>query len=98
MMGWYGGWGSNWLAMALMTVSWIALIVAVTWVAIRVVGGGSRSTEGTATPTPRAILDRRLASGEIDAEEYAQLRRLLDGHPSSTGRSPTLPRRVPDRG
>ena len=39
----------------------------------------------TATPTPRAILDHRLASGEIDAEQYAQLRRLLDGQSAGAG-------------
>ena len=30
----------------------------------------------------RAILDERLARGEIDAEEYRRLREVLDGGPS----------------
>lgn len=30
--------------------------------------------------TPRQILDRRFANGEIDAAAYAQARRLIEGH------------------
>jgi uncharacterized membrane protein len=31
------------------------------------------------------VLDRRLAAGEIDAEEYAQARHLLQHHDVSPG-------------
>jgi putative membrane protein len=80
MMGWYDGWGGGgWLAMGLMMVFWIALIGVAIWAAVRFVGSGPAAAGATATPTPRAILDRRLASGEIDAEQYAQLRRLVEG-------------------
>jgi len=79
MMGWYNGWGGGGLlAMTLMMVFWVALVGIAIWAAVRFVGRGSASAP-TATPTPRAILDHRLASGEIDAEQYAQMRRLLDG-------------------
>ncbi len=46
--------------------------------------GGSRSSVGgsrrTLGETPREILDRRLAAGEIDADEYREiLREISDG-------------------
>ncbi|HYN66223.1 MAG TPA: SHOCT domain-containing protein [Ornithinibacter sp.] len=85
MMGWYNdGWGGGWLAMALMMVFWIALIGVAIWAAVRLVGSGSKVVGTMATPTPRTVLDHRLASGEIDAEQYAQLRRLLDGVSAGT--------------
>lgn len=79
MMGWYNGLGGGWLAMSLMMFFWIALIGVAIWVAVRVAGRGPAAPGTSATLTPRAILDHRLASGEIDAEQYAQLRRLLEG-------------------
>ncbi len=36
-------------------------------------GSGGSGDRSTANETPRAILDRRLARGEIDAEEYRKL-------------------------
>ncbi len=80
MMGWYDGWGGGgWLAMTLMMVFWIALVGAAIWAVARFAGHGSTAGATGATPTPRAILDHRLAAGEIDAEQYAQLRRLMEG-------------------
>ncbi|WP_152352982.1 hypothetical protein [Brachybacterium subflavum] len=47
---------------------------------------GSRAPErDPASEDPRAILDRRLALGEIGPEEHARLRRILD---SENGRNP----------
>jgi len=86
MMGWSNdGWGGgSWLTMSVMMLLWIALIGIAIWAAVHLLRGNGASRAGVSTaPTPRAILDHRLASGEIDAEQYAQLRRLLDG--SSTG-------------
>ena len=80
MMSWYDdGWtGGSWVVMGLMAMFWIALLGVAIWAAVHLLRRG-----GTVIPTtapPRAILDRRLATGEIDAEQYAQLRRLLEGH------------------
>lgn len=79
MMGWYqGGWG--WMGstgMLAMLLVWAGLIVlAVWWI--------SRSTRTdhlvvTATESARAVLDRRLAAGDIDVEAYSQARRALEG-------------------
>jgi putative membrane protein len=76
-MGW--GWG------VLMTIGWIALLglfVGVLVMAIR-----NRSGESA-----REILDRRLAAGEIDPDEYRRAREAMsEGH---TGRPPTPPARA----
>lgn len=39
----------------------------------------ARSREATAEPDPLAILDRRLASGEVSPEEYSRIRATLRG-------------------
>ena len=90
MMNWYsdGGGTDGWFAMALMMVFWIGLISVAVWAAVRLLRDDRSSTAGTPTTlTPRAILDRRLAGGEIDAEQYAALRRLIEGQ--SAGTPPT---------
>jgi uncharacterized membrane protein len=63
--------------MSLMMLFWVAVLVVAVWAGVHFLRGGGR--QATVSPTPRAVLDTRLASGEIDAEEYANLRRLLDG-------------------
>jgi putative membrane protein len=73
-MGW--GWG------ILMTLGWLALLglfVGVLMAAVR----DRRSA------SPREILDRRLAAGEIDHDTYRRARDAIsDG---GTGRPPTSP-------
>ncbi len=82
MMGWGWGWndaGSNsagWWMMGGMMVFWIAVIAIGIWLVIRLT---DRPVEHLPkTESPRAILDRRLASGELNAEQYAEARRLLE--------------------
>ncbi|MEV6202943.1 SHOCT domain-containing protein [Streptomyces sp. NPDC051771] len=45
-------------------------------------GGGDGPPASTAAPpdAPEDILDRRFASGEIDADAYAETRRRLAAH------------------
>jgi len=84
MMGWYNdGWsGGTWAAMGLMMLLWLVVLGAAVWAGVHFLrGDGGRAT---ATPTPRSVLDTRLAYGEIDAEQYASLRRLLDGQSAGT--------------
>ncbi len=69
-----GGW--MWLVV-------IAGLVAIWVVVVIGVRAMTRGTEpkGPAAEAPLAILDRRLAAGEISIEEYHQVRRtLIDGH------------------
>jgi uncharacterized membrane protein len=48
-------------------------------------GSGPRLSDHAAPEDPRAILDRRLALGEIGPDEHARLRRILD---DDRGRNP----------
>lgn len=87
MMGWYDdGWGAgNTVVMGLMMLFWIAVLGVVIWALVHFLRGNGNTAAGVlAAPTPRLVLDHRLAAGEIDAEQYAQLRRLLDGAAAGT--------------
>jgi uncharacterized membrane protein len=82
MMHWYGPWsGTAWLGMALMMLLWASVIGLAVW-------GIARSTSARPEGHPesaRDVLDRRLAAGEIDAEEYAHARHLLEHHEARRG-------------
>lgn len=69
--GW--GWGMG-LGMLGGVVFWVLVIagvvLAVRWLVER---------SGTRADTPAEILDRRFARGEIDADEYARMKRELAG-------------------
>jgi len=87
MMGWYGNdWGvAGGIGMLLMLAFWGGLIALAVW-------GISRITRSdhpaVSSESPRAILDRRFATGDLDAEGYAQARRILDGQGSQPLTSP----------
>ncbi|NYI41314.1 SHOCT domain-containing protein [Demequina lutea] len=93
MMGSYGGGmtGFVWIGMGLF---WLALLGFIVWLVIRLLPGKSHGpTTAANSPVPRvatpvapaaapalAILDERLASGEIDVETYRTIRAaLLEG-------------------
>ena len=83
MMYWGNHMGTGgWIFSILATVIFVALIVAlIVWM----VSPNSRS-DGASDVTgesPRDILDRRLASGEITIEQYQQLRETLNGERGS---------------
>ena len=65
---------------------WVVLIVAIVWALTRLFprGGNAASPATPLVPagggdSPLAILDRRLASGEIDVDTYAKIRSALQG-------------------
>lgn len=76
MMNWYGdGWMGG--GMIYMTIIWIVIIGLGVWLVTWL----TRTDKSIPKEeTPRQILDRRLAAGEIDAVAYAQARRLIEGH------------------
>lgn len=83
MMGWYDnswGWGAG-VGMLMMILVWGGLIGLGVWAVARLTRGESRPT---AVESPRQILDRRLASGDIDAEKYAEARHLLESRGAVT--------------
>ncbi len=84
-------WDGGWAWMAFMPLLWIALIGLVVWAVVRLVqhpsgrghgdGRGDGIGRGQFEPeTPEDILDRRFASGEIDADAYTQARERLAAH------------------
>ncbi|MGB3696367.1 MAG: SHOCT domain-containing protein [Gordonia sp. (in: high G+C Gram-positive bacteria)] len=77
MMGWYGG-DAGWAMMTSMVLFWLVVIGVVVWAIVRL------TPRRRLDDDPRAILDRRLASGEIDEAEYrSRIAALREG-----GRSP----------
>ena len=67
----------------LMPVLWIALIALIVWAVVRLFPGRESSARAE---DARSLLDRRLASGEIDAKTYDQLRERLDRGALAGGR------------
>jgi putative membrane protein len=71
-----GGW-------VLMALFWVALLALVVWVLARLLPARADDHPGKdeTSDTPREVLDRRLASGEIDVQTYEQLREKLGPRP-----------------
>jgi putative membrane protein len=73
-------WGMSvfgWLGMVLV---WVLLVVAIVWALRELRSGGDSGAPAAPEPQaedPFAILDRRLASGEIEPEAYDELRDKL---------------------
>jgi putative membrane protein len=66
--------------MALMPLLWIALIGVIVWAAVKLTQRPSdQAAPGPWRETPQEILDRRFASGEIDADAYSRARDQLAG-------------------
>lgn len=78
MMGWYGngGWGAG---MAFMGLFWVVLITLAVWAVLRFTRRPDEQEGRGRSESARQILDRRFAAGQIDAEQYAEARRVLDG-------------------
>ena len=76
---WYDTMGAgDWL---IMSVFWIALIGAIVWAIAHLSRPSGAPTSDSRSERPDEILDRRLASGEIDSATYDALRSKL--HPST---------------
>lgn len=78
MMGWYGGGMGpfGWLAMGLF---WLILIGLIVWLVVRLLPGSSGGATRDTGEAPLEILDRRLASGEIDLDTWQAQRAALLG-------------------
>jgi putative membrane protein len=71
-----GGW-------VLMALFWVALVALIIWLVARLFPRGADDGRDVRerSDTPRDILDRRLATGELDVETYEELREQLDPRP-----------------
>ena len=76
MMGWYGG-GMGPLGWLAMGVFWLVLIGLIVWLVIRLLPGSNSGTTRDTGESPVSILDRRLASGEIDLDTWQAQRAAL---------------------
>lgn len=88
-MGWHDsfgyGYGGSGVGMALiMLLFWLPLIGLGIWLVARVtrsqphVNAAAPAAQHYPVDSARGILDRRFASGEISAEDYTQMRRVLE--------------------
>ncbi len=80
MMNWSGGMSAT--GWVLMSVLWVVLIVVIVWALAALLGRNGRiGGEASISERPDEILDRRFASGEIDAQTYDALRtKLREAH------------------
>jgi putative membrane protein len=76
MMGWYGG-GMGPLGWLAMGVFWLILIGLIVWLVIRLLPASNSGTTRDTGESPLSILDRRLASGEIDLDTWQAQRAAL---------------------
>ena len=79
-MHWYrDGYGMDGGSILLMTLMWFVIIALGIWLVTWITRRDQHLPHvSEKVETPRQILDRRFASGEIDAEVYSQARRLLE--------------------
>jgi putative membrane protein len=78
MMGWYGrGMGLfGWLAMG---VFWLIVLGLIAWLVVRLLPGSGTGTTRPMGESPLEILDRRLATGEIDLPTWQAQRAAILG-------------------
>ena len=84
MMGW--GYGMGWGGWLVMSGLWLVLIVGVVVLATRMLHGEGGRPAGPGPgsgPTPREVLDQRLARGEIDVETHQMLLAELTRDPAA---------------
>ncbi len=79
---WHGG---GWVWMAFMPLVWIVLLGLLVGLVVRLTRpptdrGGGQGPGQPPRETPEEILDRRFASGEIDADTYTEARKRLAAH------------------
>jgi len=84
MNGYHSGMDAGWWIV--MAIFWVVLIGLIIWALLRLFPGRGRSAEGAQGENPRQLLDRRLASGEIDTGTYDQLRERIDRGALAGGR------------
>ena len=84
----FGGFGMGAGGWVLMTLFWIVLVAVIVWALVRLVPSRTddvrepRRAAAESPDAPLEILDRRLASGEIDVETYEELRSKLSSPPA----------------
>jgi putative membrane protein len=78
MMGWYGG-GMGLIGWLGMGVFWLILLGLIVWLLVRLLPSSGGGTIGNIGESPLEVLDRRLASGQIDLDTWQTHRAALFG-------------------
>jgi putative membrane protein len=76
MMGWYGG-GMGALGWLGMGVFWLLLLAMIVWLVVWLLPGSDGVTGHSSSESALDILDRRLASSEIDLQAWQVQRSAL---------------------
>lgn len=81
MMGFGGmGWGAGWLFGGIfMILFWVFLVAGVVWLVLSIAHHSDQPIGPRSSGAASAILDERLARGEIDLEEYKARKAALGG-------------------
>ena len=71
--------GAGWMVVMMlgMVLFWGLVIVGIVWLLRETIGRGHRGRDGD----PLAILDRRLAEGQLSVEDYEQRKKTLTASP-----------------
>ena len=78
MNGFHDGYGSHGVVMGLVILLFVGFAI---WAVIRISRSSHKPVGQAVAPhkeTPKEILDRRFASGEISADEYQRAKELLN--------------------
>jgi putative membrane protein len=79
MMDWYGRGGMGPLGWLGMGVFWLILLGLIIWLVVVLLPGSDSGTTRNTGESALEILDRRLASGELDTETWQAQRAALVG-------------------
>jgi putative membrane protein len=79
MMGWYGNGGMGSIGWLGMGVFWLVLLGLIVWLVVRLLPGNGGGTTRDTGESALEILDRRLASGQIDTAAWQAQRVALQG-------------------
>ncbi len=78
------GWGGLWMGFGM--ILWLVVIVAIVWIAVRLLSravGGPPMMASPPGPSPADELRMRFARGEIDEEEYRRRLAVVEERPGT---------------
>lgn len=79
MMGWFGGGAIGSLGLLGMGAFWLVLLGVIIWAVVRLLPGSDTGVARDDSESALDMLDRRLASGQIDMQEWQSQRSALEG-------------------
>jgi putative membrane protein len=77
------GYGQGWVWMLLVSLLWLVLIGLIVWAVVTLsLRARQPDRETERRETPKEILDRRLARGELGVDDYKRARAHLEDRPA----------------